>query len=654
MIEFPKYRPEIDGLRAVAVIPVILFHAGFHPFSGGYVGVDVFFVISGYLITRIILSDLREGKFSLARFYERRARRILPALFFVMAVCIPFAWFILMPRDMKDFAQSMIAVSLFSSNILFYAESGYFAPSAELKPLLHTWSLAVEEQYYIVFPLLMFLIWRFSRTRVAAVFITIFVCSLLFATWSAYTRPEAGFYLLPGRAWELIIGAAIARFLDGPTALHSSRAATELLSGVGLAMIVAAVFVFDRRTPFPGFCALVPTLGAGLIILFAVPGTVVHRLLSSRYLVGIGLISYSAYLWHQPIFAFTKYSSSLEPGTPLMLFLCLASFALAYLSWRHVEQPFRNRATVGSRTIFLGSAVTAGILLSLGVAGHLANGFPSRVERNQLVTEGDIESADFNRYMAERYFRCTPEAVAAEALEEDGFLRCVQSRPSEAIDVAIVGDSHAEHLQIGIAEALPERNVVYYTRDSLPLIGNEDFRTIFSFVLTHEPLKVVILSMHYILRIEGSAEKEEFEAGLRATVEALHAAGKDVVLLADVPRFYYDPYRCMFRLKPFGRTKCDMVESVFHQEREEYEGILRAVGESGFAEYIDFSDLFCRGEFCHMNEGPVLQYRDNNHLNIPGSLKAGSVIVQRSAHLSQLAAATSASAGGPVAPRTLD
>ncbi len=654
MITSSRYRPEIDGLRAVSIVPVILFHAGFQEFGGGFVGVDVFFVISGYLITKIIIHDITNERFSLAKFYERRARRILPALFFVMMVCLPFAWLTLLPRDMKDFSQSVMAVSLFSSNILFYIESGYFSPAAELKPLLHTWSLAVEEQYYIIFPLMILLIWRMGNAVVATVFLAIFICSLLFADWSASNLPKAGFYLLPGRAWELIMGAAIACFLDRSATNGFSPVISNVASAAGLALIAAAVFLFDRQTPFPGLHALVPTIGAALVIIFAVRGTLAHAMLSSRVLVGIGLISYSAYLWHQPIFAFTKYTTTLEPNKILMAFLCVAVFPLAYLSWRFIEQPFRDASFIKGRGIFLSSAVAAGVLLSLGAAGQLSGGFPLRVERNQLVTQGDIESTEFNAFLAENFFRCRPEVIAAEALVEDGFLRCVQSKESDVIDVAIIGDSHAEHLQIGIAAALPERNVVYYTKDSLPLISNEEFKNVFSFVRADEHIEVVIISIHYILRIGRDVHERDFEEELRATVRALREAGKKVVLLDDNPRFYFDPYRCAYRVKPFGITTCKMVKSVFDEDRDFYHGRVVPVGEMEEVEYIDFSDLFCQDGYCSMTDGPVLQFRDANHLNIPGSLKAGAAIVQRSAYLSKLLESARTQADAPRSPSVLE
>jgi len=264
-----KYRREIDGLRALAVLSVILFHAGFEVLAGGFVGVDIFFVISGYLIATIIVTDLEDKKFSLLNFYERRARRILPALFLVMLVSIPFAWLWLIPSDLKDFSKSLIAVPLFVSNILFWRESGYFDAAAEFKPLLHTWSLAVEEQYYLVFPLLLIFLWRFKRGFVLFALIGIFVASLALSDWAVDAKPAAAFYSLFTRGWELLVGVLVALFLLIRKDFEPSRKSAEFGSLVGLILIFYSIFTFNKLTPFPGLYALFPTIGASLVILFA-------------------------------------------------------------------------------------------------------------------------------------------------------------------------------------------------------------------------------------------------------------------------------------------------------------------------------------------------------------------------------------------------
>lgn len=368
------YRPEVDGLRAVAVLPVILFHAGFSQFSGGFVGVDVFFVISGYLITRIIAKEIDEQNFSIWRFYERRARRILPALFVVSLACLPFAWLWMLPEEFRNLSQSLIGVATFTSNILFWLESGYFSEPSELKPLLHTWSLAVEEQFYILYPPILLALYRFLPGRMLLLISAGVLASLALAHYGSAAYPSASFYLLPTRAWELGIGALVALFmhpvtgtgerawlahLEGPRAwlkgalpaprsdARNAPALRRLLREVagllGLALIVYAIIAFDKTTPFPSLWTLFPVLGTALILLAADRNTLAGRLLSLKLLVGIGLVSYSAYLWHQPLFAFARIRLYEGVTADVYIALILATFALAWLTWRTIEVPARRR-----------------------------------------------------------------------------------------------------------------------------------------------------------------------------------------------------------------------------------------------------------------------------------------------------------------------
>lgn len=365
------YRREIDGLRAFAVLPVILFHAGFETFGGGFVGVDVFFVISGYLITTIILAELEQDKFSIINFYERRARRIFPALFLVMLVCIPLAWLWLLPDDIKSFSKSLAAASVFSSNILFWREGGYFDASVEFKPLLHTWSLAVEEQYYILFPLVLLLLWKTAKRWILVVFGLAFIASLAAAQWAVYIKPIAAFYLLPTRGWELLTGALVAFYLSKTHRKNVGSSLSEFAGWLGVALILYAVFEFNQATLFPGFHALVPTLGAVLIILFATQQTSVGKFLGNKFFVGIGLLSYSAYLWHQPLFAFARHRSVFEPSPFLFFSLSVLALALAYLSWRFVETPFGNKQRYSRNAIFIMSLVGGVFFLALGMVGQV-------------------------------------------------------------------------------------------------------------------------------------------------------------------------------------------------------------------------------------------------------------------------------------------
>lgn len=448
-----KYRSEIDGLRSIAVLPVIFFHAGFSLFSGGYVGVDVFFVISGYLITTILIDQISTGKFSIVDFYERRARRILPALFFVMLFTIPFAWLWMVPQQFKDFSQALVAISFFASNILFWRKEDYFAPAAEENPMLHTWSLAVEEQFYIFFPILLLIIWRFGKNPVFYTVLILSFISLLLAEYGWRNHPAANFYLLPTRAWELGVGAVCAFLLHGKTAKPN-----QLLSGFGLLMIAYSIFAFDETVPFPSVYALVPVVGTALIILFGSKGTLIEKLLSIKVLVGVGLVSFSAYLWHQPLFALARIRGLDIDSATLMLSLSAVSILLALFSWRYVEQPFRKKGgavSTGSRfsrnQLFGMAAIFSIGFIGLGLKGHFSNGFfDIYLERHPVVAKAYIllddakSRASDGPELLECQFRTLDLSAELERIEE--------CSDQYGLVTMVIGDSHAIDLFSGLVQ----------------------------------------------------------------------------------------------------------------------------------------------------------------------------------------------------------
>lgn len=449
-----EYRREIDGLRAVAVIPIILFHAGFEFFSGGFVGVDVFFVISGYLITTIILAEKEQGKFSVINFYDRRARRILPALFFVMAISLPFAWFLLKPNDLKDFSQSLTAVSLLSSNILFWLESGYFATESELKPLLHTWSLAVEEQFYVFFPLYLMVVWRYRKRWILGSIIVLGFISILLAQWGGVNKPSATFFLLPTRAWELMVGATTAFFLLYGRSLNElvsgHKLLNEALGAIGLILICYAVVVFDETIPFPSFYALIPTVGTALIILFSSAETNAGKLLGRKSLVGIGLISYSAYLWHQPIFAFARHYSVNELTVWPLIILIVLTFVLAYMSWLFIEKPFRNKRVISRKSIFVFSIVGSTVFVTIGVIGHASSGFEEYFYKNRL-TESQMINYKFikshiDHNLSKKMIDNSDCIFWNSSVDEKIYDRYSACYAKYGKGVVVLGDSHAMNL----------------------------------------------------------------------------------------------------------------------------------------------------------------------------------------------------------------
>ncbi len=373
-----KYRSEIDGLRTVAVLPVILFHAGFETFSGGFVGVDVFFVLSGYLITTLIAAEMAEGRFSIRRFYERRARRILPALYFVMLVTLPIAFHLMLPDEFASFCHAFLSVIFFGSNIYFWRTTDYFARAAEENPLLHTWSLGVEEQFYIFFPLILLLLWRLGRRSVFWGVAALTLGSLALSEVAWRVAPVPNFFLLPTRAWELGLGALAALWLREPGRIAPPPRVADALALIGLAMVLGSVFLYSPATPFPSVYALLPTVGTVLVVLYGRPGAPAGWLLSLRPMVFLGLISYSAYLWHQPLLAFARLSSFGPPSPALMLGLSALSIVLAALSWRFVEQPFRNRTRMPAATIWRASLAGSLALIALALATPMLSRIDAR------------------------------------------------------------------------------------------------------------------------------------------------------------------------------------------------------------------------------------------------------------------------------------
>jgi peptidoglycan/LPS O-acetylase OafA/YrhL len=391
-----NYRSDIDGLRALAVLPVILFHAGFSLFKGGFSGVDIFFVISGYLITSIILQQQQGNNFSILAFYERRARRILPALFLVMFSCIPFALYFLWPNDLENFGQSLVATVLFSNNILlFLTSTDYWGLGAEFKPLLHTWSLGVEEQYYLIFPILMLALSAFKLRAMLLFFILLasisFALSLYLSSIAAYHA--ASFYLLPSRFWQILIGSCCAIYLN-QLPLHYSMPllSRNILSGLGFIIIIISFLTLDS-TSGQSLALLLPTLGAALIIIFSDSQTIIGKFLSLRPLVLIGLISFSLYLWHQPIYAFLRASSLIPPSTINYLFAIVVTFILSVFSFK-VETYFRDLQKVSSKLFFSFATFSACFLISIGTYFHFSSGMYSSYDSLMVSQSEEIYPLD--------------------------------------------------------------------------------------------------------------------------------------------------------------------------------------------------------------------------------------------------------------------
>ena len=432
------------------MLPVILFHAGLPAFAGGYLGVDIFFVISGFLITGILLRDLRDERFSLARFYERRARRILPALAFVLAACIPFGLAWMSPLQLADLGRGIVATALSVSNVLFWQQLDYFGPAAEHLPLLHTWSLGIEEQFYVLFPLALAALWRWRPAGIGAALLLAAAVSLALSAWTFGRHPGAAFFLLPFRAWELLVGSllAVAMVNAGPR-----RSRDAPLAALGLAAVVAAMAAVPLGL-LPGVLPMVlACAGTALVLRCTGPGSATYRLLAHPVPVGIGLISYSAYLWHQPILAFARirFGDALPPG--ILLGLGALALLLAWPTWAFVERPFR-RPGAGSPTRPLAWAgVTIVALVAVGAAGLLSNGLAGR--KSPAVQAILASVTDTNPW----------RDACKTGLNE---ANPVHPRPGCLIDgalpaVAFWGDSHADSLQGGLFPAAEAAGFRFYS-----------------------------------------------------------------------------------------------------------------------------------------------------------------------------------------------
>jgi peptidoglycan/LPS O-acetylase OafA/YrhL len=643
------YRAEIDGLRALAVLPVIFFHAGFEIFGGGFVGVDVFFVISGYLITSIIISEISSNKFSIVNFYERRARRLLPALFFVMGVCIPFAWLWLTPSDLKDFGESLVAVSFFSSNILFWSESGYFDTTAELKPLLHTWSLAVEEQYYIIFPIFLLLSWRLGIRKILILLVIFFIISLSLANWGAYNKPSFTFFLLPTRGWEILIGVFTSFYLYKNSFIRSFYL-NQFLSLSGLILIIFSIFIFNKNTPFPSLYALVPTLGTGLLILSAVPKTIAHNLLSKNFFVSIGLISYSAYLWHQPLLAFAKYRLVEDVSDLILIILCLSSIVIAWFSWNFIEKPFRNKKTISKKLIFIFSITGIIIFSSIGMSMHLKNGFNDRVSFSEEL------SKSFTRPLPEDCFG-TPYNHYEEKWG------CFLGDEKEEIDFILFGDSHSLSFKTLIDEKAKQNGInIFYTGapGCLPFLGvhidkdkkdqkqnNCNLLNERVYKLAKEKnIKGIILSARWSFynladyafngdrfisdNIDGpfslSKSIENFSKLFDATVKKYEIIGVPLHLITQPPFQKNQPEAVFFNIaKGIGSIESMSVKKS-HFEK------LNKVSMNAFLKHKDavniynLTDIFCGEVLCLIGDDEKSFYYDDDHLSNYGALKVEDII----------------------------
>jgi len=659
-----SYRPDVDGLRALAVGSVIVFHLAPALLPGGFLGVDIFFVISGYLISGMILQGIRAGTFTISDFYLRRARRILPALLTMLLVVSLVALLVLMPDELEGFAKSVTASTLFVPNLALAREAGYFDAATSTKPLLHLWSLGVEEQFYLIWPVALLLFAGRVRLKVTVIVIAaIGVASLIsHVAISHYYSATAGFYLPFTRFWQLLTGALISA---GALAHHheaiegggATRAAwqSNAMSVAGLLLIVGSIL--GTRAGGESFVgvAVPATLGAALFIA-AGPGALPNRtLFSSRPVVYVGLISYPLYLWHWPPLSFLRILEIDQGSTGRLLRISVVIFAVvaAILTYHFVELPLRHRKDLrrlGVRLVsLLGAAAVAGVVVAY------TGGLPQRT----TLTNNPLEWTQSMR----RDDRCFALYGQPEDLQKNAF--CVRTDYTREPAIAIIGDSHANMFMPGVSAAYPGASILQSGSAACPYLRNVEFwndhrRDLrgdcpklvdFAYRGLTPATRVVILSArmpiyaatpaeyaatfdfmspkHFeSVDFPGASAAETYERALARDLKFLLEAGREVVLILPVPPLNFSPRSCM-RIRPVDRwlpvradASCSVprarVDASLATPRSIIERVAGKLANPDL-HLVDPTDALCDADVCHAEIGGNLMYRDDNHLSIEGS-----------------------------------
>lgn len=640
-----RYRPDIDGLRAIAVLSVVLFHFHVGPFTGGFVGVDVFFVISGFLITRLIWNEIGQGHFSYLDFYERRVRRILPALFAVLAVTTLASLVLLFPKMLANYAMSLIATAGFASNFHFWGYAGYWAPAASEQPLLHTWSLAVEEQFYLIFPALLGLFRHRSQRALSWTLAVTLVMSLVVSVVSVRYSPMSAFYLLPSRFWELLTGSvlAVAEIPRLQGAFWRNAAAI-----LGLALIACSVFTLSGASPFPGLNAIPPCLGAGLIIYAGMKGAGdehtpwINAALSTRVPVFVGLISYSLYLWHWPIYVLATITLPHGLGRVQSIAAIAVSFALAILSWRFVEQPFRGHAArVGRKPLFVAAGSAIAVCIAVGIALALGRGLPQRYDADtrRILAEADYEP------MRASCFNLSPAKIARGGL-------CRFGAPHVDPTVLLWGDSHADAIVPGVlaaALAQGKAGLVAAHGHCAPFVGVtlpdpscRPFNDAVARIAQSRNITVVLLDARWATytdaassvhdtpnndmasaaraTAQSAANARAFADALTGTIRLVEGAGKRVIIIGPVPDFQQSVPIELAKMR-IWRQNWDIAptRSQFLTEQSPVMGEFLNLATDKQATVIWPDQIVCPDARCAtIRDGRPL-YRDDNHLSVYGA-----------------------------------
>lgn len=651
------YRPDIDGLRALAVLSVVLFHASDHVLPGGFVGVDIFFVISGYLISGIVFSGLSQGSFSFMDFYRKRALRIFPALITVLLFTAVLGNFALFPKEFSELGKHIAGGAAFVANLVYWSESGYFDRVAEIKPLLHLWSLGIEEQFYLVWPLVLALLWRTRLSRMAVLVglaIISFAINLIWIGSSA----ESAFYFPGSRFWELILGAILALLqfnqvlsLDGQSKFSLFGNINAAVNGrlrdvaavTGFLMIVGCCIALNRTVPYPGVWALLPVFGAVLLIAAGPHAWINRRILCQPGLVFVGLISYPIYLWHWPLLSFSRIVESGKPPGGLRLVLMLSTVFLAYLTYRWIERPFRFGKFRFRASILWGAMVC---MACFGLYAYTSGKFGIQ-DHPALEGQVRIESPRNDPLCKGKY----PVLGAY----------CLESAGDGAVTTAIIGDSHANHFFPGVSEALRMQGevLVHLGEPGCPplLYGVRIIRgrpadcsadvalSIIQFLGEKKSIKRVIISFRGVLSVSGhgfgdieknlevnyfdakdrsKSPPEAMESTLARTIEYLQAHDKEVWIFLQVPELGFHIDECAVR--PFSishrkRVPCSVPKKDVIERQAEYRALVfRLKNRFNNLKVFDPLPFLCDDTQCNGMHGNTILYADGDHLSYSGSM----------------------------------
>ena len=635
------YRKEIDGLRAISILLVMFFHAGYQSFSGGFIGVDIFFVISGYLITTMILHEKKNGDFSLVWFYERRARRLLPALYFVMFFSIPMAWFLLPPSDLKNFGQSLISTSTFTSNFLFMLESSYFDRVSEFKPLLHTWSLAVEEQYYLFFPIFMIWLFRYSYFIKLVFLILLALLSFSYSVYITSISPEVGFFVFQSRIWEILFGSISAFYLY-KFGSFENKLASESLSALGMILLFVGVIVIEKDSHYPGFYTLLPTVGTVLVILFSTRNTLVFRFLRLRFLVGLGLISYSLYLWHYPILSFARHFNFGELSNLHTTLLLLISLIPAYFSWQFIEKPFRSKSVFSKRFVISVFCLLTLLFSSIGLLMEINQGYKQRTNFSEELVHS---------FKMPQHSDCFNLAK----LEIEKNWGCYLGEEKEHVDFIFFGDSHtiplrneidkhaAKHKKrvfyAGMSSCIPFLNT-YIKNDGLNGNCYELNKKVLKFAL-EQNVKGIILSARWSGYLQGDynnlnskfiarnkkgpydldESKLAFKEGLEKTLELYNSYKIDMHIISQAPLQIDNAESIYFRLNKSNKNleAFSIEEDIFSDLEEPYKTFFLETNLD--LSYHDIKNIMCKEQICFIGTKDKSYYHDDDHLSTEGAKK---------------------------------